>query len=387
MFNLDKMIHISSKLPDTKESIFSEMTNLANKTGAVNLSQGFPDFDCDPKLIDMVSKEMKCGNNQYAPMPGVFALREVLAQKIENLYQAIYHPDTEITITAGGTQAIYTALACIINSGDEVIIFEPAYDCYSPAIKAVGGLVVPYELSAPDFCINWETVSSLITDKTKAIIINSPNNPTGKVFTHDDMQQLIKITENTNIILISDEVYEHIVFNGCKHISVAQYPLLKERSFVTASFGKLFHTTGWKIGYCLAPDYLMKEFRKLHQFMIFSVNTPIQHAFAVYLKDPNVYLQLSDFYQQKRDYFVSILKNTRFKILPVYGSYFQSVSYAAISEESDYAFAQRITKKFGVASIPNSAFYTNGTDHKTLRLCFAKKQETLDKAVDRLIKI
>ncbi|TKB97836.1 methionine aminotransferase [Pedobacter cryophilus] len=381
------MINLSSKLPKISNSIFSVMSALADEYQAINLSQGFPNFAVDAALIELVNAEMKNGNNQYAPMPGIFSLRKSLSTKISNLHQAYYSPDTEITITAGGTQAIFTAIAAIIQPNDEAVIFEPAYDCYAPTIKAFGGLVKSYEMQPPFYDIDWDMIKKLITVNTKLIVINSPHNPTGKILKQEDIDQLIKITKNTDIVIISDEVYEHIIFDNEKHLSLAQFPELKERTFITASFGKLFHATGWKVGYCAAPEFLMTEFRKIHQFQIFSVNTPIQFAFNEYLKNPETYLELAAFYQKKRDFFASLLKQTRFTLLPCKGSYFQNVSYENISDEKDVELAMRLVKEHKVASIPNSSFYTKNSDYKTLRFCFAKEEETLEKAASFLSKV
>ncbi|MDR6782423.1 methionine aminotransferase [Pedobacter africanus] len=381
------MISIQSKLPHTGTTIFSVMSKLADTHQAINLSQGFPDYDCDPKLIALVNEAMKNGFNQYAPMPGLPELRTLIAEKVSNLYGANYHPDTEVTITAGGTQAIFTALSAVINSGDEVIIFEPAYDCYAPTVKLLGGLVKPYELAPPNYEIDWEMVKKLFTANTKMIILNSPQNPTGCTLSEKDIKALTKLTKNTDVLILSDEVYEHIIFDGLKHQSIALYPELRERSFITASFGKLLHATGWKLGYCLAPEWLTKEFRKVHQFNVFSVNTPMQVGIANYLKDTDTYLGLSAFFQEKRDFFRSLLSETSFKLLPCNGSYFQCVSYAHLNQEKDTDMAVKLVKTHGVASVPVSAFYTKGTDHQVLRFCFAKKQETLEKAVERLMKL
>ena len=381
------MINLSSKLPKVSNSIFSVMSALAKKHDAINLSQGFPDYEIHPELIKLVTTEMKDGNNQYAPMPGIMSLRETLSAKVEKLHHSYYSPETEITITAGGTQAIFTSIASIIHPNDEVIIFEPAYDCYAPTVKAFGGLVKSFEMQPPFYDIDWDMVKRLVTMNTKLIIINSPHNPTGKVLKKEDIDQLIKITKNTDIAIISDEVYEHLIYDGEKHLSLAQFPELKERSFITASFGKLFHTTGWKIGYCLAPEYLMNEFRKLHQFQVFSVNTPFQHAINTYLQNTDVYLQLPAFFQKKRDYFASLLKSSKFTLLSCKGSYFQNVSYENISDEKDVDFAKRLLIDYKVASIPNSAFYARNSDYKTIRFCFAKKEETLEKAAQMLLKI
>ncbi|SMC96610.1 methionine aminotransferase [Pedobacter africanus] len=381
------MISIQSKLPHTGTTIFSVMSKLAEEHQAINLSQGFPDYDCDPKLIALVNEAMKKGFNQYAPMPGLPELRELIAEKVSNLYGANYHTDNEVTITAGGTQAIFTALSAVINSGDEVIIFEPAYDCYAPTVKLLGGLVKPYELAPPNYEIDWEMVKKLFTANTKMIILNSPQNPTGCTLSEKDIKALIKLTKNTDILILSDEVYEHLIFDGLKHQSIALYPELRERSFITASFGKLLHATGWKLGYCLAPEWLTKEFRKVHQFNVFSVNTPMQVGIANYLKNKDTYLGLSAFFQEKRDFFRSLLSETSFKLLPCNGSYFQCVSYAHLNQEKDTDMAVKLVKTYGVASVPVSAFYTKGTDHQVLRFCFAKKQETLEKAVERLMKL
>ena len=381
------MIANYSKLPGTSTTIFSVMSQLAAEHNAINLSQGFPDYDCDPRLIDFVAEAMKSGHNQYAPMPGLPALRELIADKVNRQHGSDYHPDTEITVTAGGTEAIFTALTACIQPGDEVIIFEPAYDAYAPAIRLLGGLVKSYEMAPPDYHIDWEMVRKLFTSSTKMIILNSPHNPTGMILRDSDIQSLIKLIKGTDIIILSDEVYEHLVYDGETHQSIALYPELKERSFIVASFGKLLHATGWKIGYCLAPEKLMKEFRKVHQFNVFSVNTPMQVGIAHYLKDPATYGGLSAFFQQKRDLFRALLEQTRFKLLPCQGSYFQCVTYGHFSEEEDTVMARRLVTDFGVASIPVSAFYIKNTDHNVLRFCFAKKQETLEKSVERLMKL
>lgn len=380
-------MHLKSKLPEVGTTIFTVMSQLASEYKAINLSQGFPDYECSPQLVELVNHYMKSGYNQYAPMAGLFSLRERIAEKQEKLHQAKYNPDTEITITAGGTQAIFTSIACVIQPGDEVIVFEPAYDSYIPSVTLFGGIVRSVELIAPDYAINWQEVRQLINEKTRMIIINTPNNPTAKTLGEEDMAELISITRDSNILIISDEVYEHLVYDGRKHLSVSRYPELMERSFITASFGKLLHTTGWKVGYCLAPEWLMKEFRKVHQFEVFSVNSAVQYAISDHLLDERNYLEISDFFQNKKDFFYNLLKETRFDLLPCYGSYFQSVQYSRISDEGDTELAKRIIREFGVASIPVSAFYRKGTDHRVLRFCFAKKHETLEKAVIKLAKI
>ncbi|RYG17334.1 MAG: aminotransferase class I/II-fold pyridoxal phosphate-dependent enzyme [Chitinophagaceae bacterium] len=381
------MILLNSKLPTVGTTIFSVMSKLAQEHQAINLSQGFPDYDAPENLINYVAEAIRNGHNQYAPMTGLMQLRELIADKTNRFYNANYDPETEITITAGGTQAIFTALAATINAGDEVIIFEPAYDCYSPTVKLLGGLVKPFELHGPDYEIDWEMVKKLFTANTKMIILNNPHNPTGSILSKNDIDALIKLTKNTDILILSDEVYEHIVFDGLTHHSIALYPELKERSFVIASFGKLLHTTGWKIGYCLAPPKLTLEFRKIHQFNVFSVNTPMQVGIANYLKSEDIYDELAQFFQQKRDLFSALMAQTRFKLLPCKGSYFQCASYSHFSDEKDTDLAKRLVIEHGVASIPLSAFYTRGTDEKIIRFCFAKKQVTLEKAVERLMKV
>jgi len=381
------MIAFQSKLPQTGTTIFTVMSALAQQAGAINLSQGFPDFDCPPELVKLVDKAMQQGHNQYAHMAGVLTLREAIAAKTQGLYGTIYHPDNEITVTAGGTQAIFTAICAAVHPNDEVIIFEPAYDCYAPAIQLMGGIVKRMELEPPDYRINWNMVRRLVSSHTKMIILNSPHNPTGTVLQEEDMRELIGITNKTDILILSDEVYEHIIFDGQPHRSMALYPELAERSMIVASFGKLFHITGWKVGYCMAPAWMMNEFRKIHQFNVFSVNTPMQYALADFMQVKEAYLGLSAFYQQKRDYFRAGLESSRFELLPCAGSYFQSVNYSEISEDNDLFFAKQLINEVGVAAVPNSAFYSKKTDFGILRFCFAKKQETLEKAVEQLLKV
>ncbi|WP_345952512.1 methionine aminotransferase [Mucilaginibacter sp. PAMB04168] len=376
-----------SKLPQTGTTIFTTMSALANEVGAINLSQGFPDYDCDPELVSLVSQAMQNGYNQYAPMAGLQQLREQVAYKTEKLYGAVYHPESEVTITSGGTQAVFTAICASIHPNDEVIVFEPAYDCYAPAIKLMGGTVKSLELEPPDYRIAWDMVKRLVSNRTRMIILNSPHNPTATILRKEDIDELSTIVRNRDILILSDEVYEHLIFDGEEHHSMARYPELRQRSFIVASFGKLFHTTGWKLGYCLAPAELMHEFRKIHQYIVFSANTPMQAAIAQYLKNENSYMGLAGFFQQKRDTFRQGLAQTRFELLPCSGSYFQSVSYKHFSDVKDTEFAINIARELGVASIPVSAFYTKGTDHHVLRFCFAKRQETLDKAVERLMKL
>lgn len=381
------MISVNSKLPQAGTTIFTVMSALANEVGAINLSQGFPDYNTSPELIELVNRAMQSGFNQYAPMAGYMPLREELSRKTEKLYGAYYNPDTEITITAGGTQAIYTAIATVINPNDEVIIFEPAFDCYAPAIKVAGGIVKALELEPPDYRIRWDMVKRLVNSRTKMIILNSPHNPTATILHQEDIDALTAIVKNRDIFILSDEVYEHLIYDGEAHRSMAKYPELRERSFVIASFGKPFHATGWKVGYCMAPAALTSEFRKIHQFLVFAVNAPMQAGIAEYLKNESHYLELPGFFQQKRDHFRKGLESTRFELLPCAGSYFQSVKYERITDEKDADFAMRLTRDFGVAVIPVSAFYGRGTDHHVLRFCFAKRQETLDNAVERLIKV
>ncbi len=363
------------------------MSALAAEHQAINLSQGFPDFEVDEKLISLIHQYFKKGMNQYAPMPGVINLREAIAEKCNNLYGVNINPETEITVTPGGTEAIFSAITSVIHPNDEVIIFEPAYDCYAPAIELSGGVPVYIELESPDFKVNWEAVKKRINHKTRMMIINTPHNPGGSIFSTDDMLQLQKIIDRSDIILLSDEVYEHIIFDDQKHESVLKYPKLVERSFAVYSFGKTFHATGWKVGYIIAPENLMKEFRKIHQFNVFSTNTPIQYALADYLKNADNYLYLPKFYEEKRNHFLEIIKDLPFHFVPTKGSYFQCVDYSKISDESDKDFAIRLTKEYGVAAVPVSAFYHRIKDNKLLRFCFAKKKQTLEQAAEKLRKL
>ena len=373
---------IKSKLPKVGTTIFSKMSALAATEKALNLSQGFPDFDCSPALTSLVTKAMNSGMNQYAPMPGLISLREQIAQKTEELYTGVYHPETEITITAGATQAIFTAILATVAENDEVVIFTPAYDCYEPAIDLVGAKAIHIELQGPEYRIDWEQVKKVISQRTRMIIINTPHNPTGTIMSAQDMQKLEKLLHNTDILVLSDEVYEHIIFDGYDHQSVARFPKLAERSFIVSSFGKTYHTTGWKIGYCLAPAELMKEFRKAHQYNVFSVHTPSQQAYSEYLATSNDHLELKEFYQHKRDLFRDSIKSSRFQLGETAGSYFQLLDYSKISEEDDITFAERLTKEFKIASIPTSVFYSRKVDEKVLRFCFAKKDETLLQAAE-----
>ncbi|MBU1054780.1 MAG: methionine aminotransferase [Proteobacteria bacterium] len=376
-----------SKLPNIGVTIFTIMTNLANDYNAINLSQGFPDFDTDPKLIDLVHKYMKNGFNQYAPMQGVMLLRERIAEKTLKLYNASYDPTTEITVTSGATEALFAAIIAVVKKGDEVIVFEPAFDSYVPAINLSGGIPKFIKLKPPYYNIDWEEVKNTVSKKTKLIILNSPHNPTGSVLLKEDITALYNIIQKTGIFILSDEVYEHIIFDGLKNESMSKYKELADRSFVISSFGKTYHTTGWKIGYCLAPKALSAEFQKVHQFLTFATNTPIQHAYAEFLENEEAYLGLSCFYQKKRDKFLSLLKNSRFKAIPCKGTYFQMLDYSSISDEPDMDFAKRLTIEQGVASVPPSAFYNQHDDHKMLRFCFAKKDETLEKAAENLCRI
>lgn len=371
---------MNSKLPNTPPSIFSVMSAMASDYNAINLSQGFPDFDSDPYLIELVVKAMKDGYNQYAPMAGNLKLREAICAKMRKMYNANYQPSSNVVITAGATQAIFTAIAATIFKEDEVIIFTPAYDCYAPAVKLFGGNVIEIQLKSPHFTPDWSEVKNRLTGKTKMIIINSPHNPSGMLFTESDMLQLQYISEEHNLIVLSDEVYEHIIFDGEQHQSAARFEQLAKRSFITASFGKTFHNTGWKMGYCLGPEILMNEFKKVHQYNVFCVNHPVQKALASYLENENTYTELGKFYQQKRDYFLNLIKDSRFKILPSKGTYFQLLDYSEISQKPDMAFAEMLTKQYKLATIPISVFNKNNLDNQQIRVCFAKKEDTLKAA-------
>ena len=363
------------------------MSVLAAEHNAINLGQGFPDFLMDDALVALVNESMQKGNNQYVHMNGLPLLRERIAEKITGLYQNTIHPESEITVTPGGTYAIYTALTTILQPGDEVIVFEPAYDSYIPTIEINGAIPVLIPLNFPDYTINWELVKQKVSSKTRAIIINTPHNPTGSILSETDITQLRAIVKDSNIFIISDEVYEHLIFEGRQHVSMLRYPDLYDRSFVCFSFGKVYHCTGWKMGYCVAPPALMSEFRKIHQFNCFSCNSPVQFALAEFLLQKEKYLQLGAFLQQKRDYFAALMQQTKFKPLPSFGSYFQLYSYNDISSETEKDFAIRLTKEYKVATIPTSVFYKNGSDNKVLRFCFAKKEATLEEAVNRLMKL
>lgn len=377
----------SSKLPGLETSIFTVMSRYAHEHEAINLSQGYPDFEPDPHLLDLVNQAMRDGYNQYAPMAGIYSLREAITEKCANQFGVQYDPEHEITVTAGATEAIYSTITALVQTGDEVIVLKPAYDCYEPAIRASGGIPVPVQMKGKAYDVDWNEFRSRIGPKTKMVIINTPHNPSGKVFSRSDMEELEKSLSDTDIVLLSDEVYEHIVFDATPHISAAMLPGLQERSIVCFSFGKTFHTTGWKMGYCLAPRELMKEVQKIHEYNVFSTNHPIQRALAEYLKEPAHYLQLSPFFQEKRDFFLQGLEGTKFKAIPSAGTYFQLVDYSAYSDEPDIEFAKRITRDYKVASIPVSVFNLNKEDRKQVRFCFAKKKDTLSRALEILQKI
>lgn len=374
---------IHSKLPQVGTTIFTEMSALANAHDAVNLSQGFPDFDPDPALIEATQKAMREGHNQYAPMGGWLPLREQLAEQIHQRYQLEVNPDTEITITAGATQALCTAMAATLTEGDEVIIFTPAYDAYAPLIELFGATPVYIKLQYPDYHIDWQQISHMVSHRTKMIVVNNPHNPTGAVFGEEDLIQLEKVVAGSNILVLADEVYEHIIFDGKKHHSILSRPVLAERSIAVYSFGKTFHMTGWKIGYAVASENLMAEFRKIHQYNVFSVHRPSQVALAEYLKD-NQHWEVGSLYQQKRDEFLKLISGSRFKALPTHGSYFVLLNYSDITDESDVDFARRLTIDHKVASIPVSVFYNVPTDHNVLRFCFAKNSETLERGAEIL---
>lgn len=381
--------NIVTKLPKVGTTIFTVMSALASEKGAVNLGQGFPDFHCDPALVDAVTRAMQDGLNQYPPMAGVLPLREAIADKVERLYGHRYDPVSEITVTAGATQGILTSVLCAVHPGDEVIVIEPVYDCYVPAIELAGGVpvFVQMEVGAAGYSIPWDKVSAAVTPKTRMIMVNTPHNPTGSVMRASDVAALADIVRGTDILILSDEVYEHMVFDGQPHESLARHPELAERSFINSSFGKTYHVTGWKVGYVAAPAALTAEFRKVHQFNVFTVNTPVQFGLAQYMTDPAPYLNLPAFYQAKRDFFRAGLANTRFRLLPSDGTYFQCVDYSTISDMSEADFSMWLTREIGVAAIPVSAFYSEPRESGVVRFCFAKKEETLQLALDRLAKL
>jgi len=375
---------MKSKLPNIGTSIFAVMSGMAKEYNAINLSQGFPDFNCPDKLIEYVHRFMKEGNNQYAPMPGIPVLRNAISQKMEKLYGRFYNPETEITVTAGGTQALFTAISAFIHKGDEVILFEPAYDSYLPSILLNGGIPLPIKLNEKDFSIDWNEVRSVVSSRTKMIILNTPHNPSGTVLNNKDIDELTKIVNESDLLLLSDEVYEHIIFDGEEHLSFAKYEELASRSLIVFSFGKTYHTTGWKMGYVLAPKNLTTEFRKVHQFNVFCVNTPIQLAYAEMMKDEEHYFSLPEFYRKKRDLFNGFMKDSKFSFTPSKGTYFQLLDYSKISELNDMEFAKWLTKEIGVAVIPLSPFYSNGTNAKYIRICFAKSEDVLKASAEKL---
>jgi methionine aminotransferase len=380
-------LNLQSRLPDISTSIFAIMSKMAADHGAINLSQGFPDFSVDPVIIDLIHQFMKAGHNQYAPMPGAPALRNVISEVISKTYNHPVNPETEITISAGATEALFAAIAAFVHPGDEVIVFDPAYDSYNPAIRLNGGVPVHINLKYPDFSIDWEEVKSRMTSRTRMIMVNTPQNPSGAVLTADDLKQLEQLAVEHDLIVLSDEVYERIIFDNIRHESVLHYPNLAKRSIAVFSFGKTFHATGWKVGYAIAPEALTREIRKMHQFITFSVNTPVQLALAEYMKTPTHYENLGSFYQQKRDYFLQGIKGSSFEPMPCHGSYFQSLSYKNISSLPDRQMAEELTVKHKVASVPVSVFYNDKTDNKLLRFCFAKSEQTLDQAMEILRKI
>ena len=378
---------IESKLPSVGTTIFTVMSRLAAEHSAINLSQGFPDFDCDPELIEAVARHMRGGHNQYAPMQGVLSLREAIAAKYEHYCGRRYDPETEVTVTSGGTEAIFNAVASVVHAGDEVIVLEPCYDSYVPAIELSGGIPTVVTLRPPHYRVDWAAMRSAVTPRTRLIMLNTPHNPTGAVWSRPDVDELARLVDGTGILILSDEVYEHIIFDGTRHESMARHDPLAGRSFVIGSFGKTYHTTGWKVGYAVAPAPLMAEFRKVHQFVTFSTNTPVQHAIAEFLATRRGLDELGPFYQAKRDLFLELMKGSRFTPLPCRGSYFQLLDYTAITDEDDAAFAIRLTKEHGVASIPTSPFLYRSAAPKVLRFCFAKKDETLRTAAERLRRV
>ena len=378
---------VQTKLPAVGTTIFTVMSALAAEKNAVNLGQGFPDFNCDPQLLQAVTDAMAAGHNQYPPMPGILPLREAIAAKIETLYGHRYDPQSEITVTAGATQAIITAILAVVRPGDEVIVLEPCYDSYVPNIDLAGGTVVRVPLTPGSFRPDFAKIAAALTPRTRAIIVNTPHNPSATVWTEAEMQQLEDLLAPTDVLVISDEVYEHMVYTGARHESAARFPGLAARSFIVSSFGKTYHVTGWKVGYVAAPAALTAEFRKVHQFNVFTVNTPMQHALARYMADPAPYMELPAFYQRKRDLFAAGLAKTRFKLLPSAGTYFQCVDIREVSDLGESDFCQWLTREIGVAAIPLSAFYGDGFDQRVVRFCFAKKDETLQTAIERLARL
>ena len=384
---MSSTITIGSKLPDVGVSIFAVMTRLANEHGAINLSQGFPDFDCEPALVESVARAMRAGNNQYAPMPGVLALREAVANKVQQCYGARVDPQSEVQVVCGATAGLYATLTAFVHAGDEVILFEPCYDSYVPVIRLSGGTPVFVSLRYPDYRVDWDEVKRAITPRTRAILVNTPHNPTGIAWTADDMRQLSALVDGTDILLIGDEVYEHIIFDGRRHESLLRYPELRARACVISSFGKTFHTTGWKVGYCVAPPPILAEVQRVHQFMTFTVHTPSQFAFAEFVSRDPMAAELAAFYQRKRDLFLSLIDGSRFKPLACEGTYFQLLDYSAIALDTDREMAMRFITEHGVAAIPCSAFLYKDPGGPVLRFCFAKKDETLQAAAERLRRI
>jgi methionine transaminase len=375
---------LQSKLPSVGTTIFTVMSRMAAELGAINLSQGFPDFDCDPALVEAVARHMRAGRNQYAPMQGVLQLREAIAAKYARLHSRTYDPDLEVTVTSGGTEALFAAAAAVLHPGDEALVLEPCYDSYLPAIRLCGGAAVVVPLTYPEYAIDWAALRAAVTTRTRLLFLNSPHNPTGAVLTPADLRELASLVADTNIVIVSDEVYEHIIFDGIQHESMARYPDLAARSFIVGSFGKTYHVTGWKVGYAVAPAALTAEFRKVHQFVTFSTHTPVQFALADFLSDLRGLAELGPFFQRKRDMFLRLMEGSRFTPLRSHGSYFQLMDYSAITDEADADFAVRLTREHGVASIPTSPFLSRTTAPQVLRFCFAKKDETLERAADRL---
>ena len=381
---MNSPVSLRSKLPSVGTTIFTVMSRMATELGAINLSQGFPDFDCDPALVEAVARHMRAGRNQYAPMQGVLPLREAIAAKFADLYGQTYDPDTEITVTSGGTEAIFAAAAAVLHPGDEAIVLEPCYDSYIPAIELNGGVPVVVPLMFPSYAVDWDAVRAAVTPRTRLLFINTPHNPTGSVLSAADLDALASIVDGTGIAIVSDEVYEHIVFDGLRHESVARRPELAARSFVIGSFGKTYHVTGWKVGYAAAPAALTAELRRVHQFVTFSTHTPVQFALAEFLADRDRLAALGPFFQRKRDLFLRLMEGSAFRPLPSRGSYFQLMDYSAITTEPDAEFAVRLTREYGVASIPTSPFLRRSPAPSVLRFCFAKKDATLERAAERL---
>lgn len=373
-----------SRLPNVGTTIFAVMSQMAIRHGAINLSQGFPDFDCPARLRELVAEAMAAGHNQYAPMPGLPALREGIAGKVGELYAADVDMEAEITVTSGATEALFVAIQTVVRPGDEAIVFDPAYDSYAPAVQAAGGSCTHLPLKAPDYRIDFDALADAMGPKTRLVIVNSPHNPTGSAFTREDLEQLERAVQNSNAFVLSDEVYEHIVFDGLEHQSLLRSEALRARSFVVSSFGKTYHTTGWKVGYCIAPPQMTREFRKIHQYVTFSISTPMQHALAEFMTDPSFHLQLPAFYQEKRDHFRRQLEGSAWRPLPCRGTYFQLLDYSDISDRPDTDMAEWLTTEVGVGAIPVSVFYPDGRDERILRFCFAKDDATLDAAAEKL---